>query len=84
MLARSRSEPVISARPSTRKMMWAALAENHLGLVEDLRRNVLLVVDTMPPVSISSKAAALVFGKPMDAVARDAGLIADNRAPLSL
>jgi hypothetical protein len=29
------------------------------------------------------EAPAVVFGKPMDSVARDAGLVADNGAPLS-
>ena len=38
---------------------------------------------TMPPVSISFEAPAVVFGSPMDPVARDAGFIPDDGAALS-
>ena len=61
--------------------MGSAL-ENHFRLVEDLRGNVLLVVNDDAAGIDQFKAAAIVFGKPVDAVARDAGLIADYRAPL--
>ena len=43
--ARSRSAPVISARPSTRKMMWRRGFQRHFRLVQDLTRNILLVID---------------------------------------
>ena len=58
-------------------------AERHLRLVENLRRDVLLVVDDDTAGVDQLEAPAVVFGKPMNPVARDAGLIADNGAPLS-
>ena len=63
--------------------MWAALRRATFGLVENLRRNVLLVVDHDAAGVDQLEAAAVVFGKPVNAVPRDAGLIADNGAPLS-
>ena len=38
---------------------------------------------TMPPVSISSKRLAFVSGDAVDAVARDAGLVAHDGAALA-
>ena len=56
--------------------------QDHFRLVKNLRGNVLLVVDHDAAGIDQLEAAARVFGKPVDAVARDAGLIADDRAPL--
>jgi hypothetical protein len=57
--------------------------QRHLGLEENLARDVLLVIDHDPAGVDNFEAAAVVFGKPMHAVAGDAGLIPDNGAPLS-
>ena len=83
MRARSRSAPVISARPSTRKMMWRGGRQRHLGLVQNLARDVLLVMDDDAAGVDQLEAAAVVFGRPMDAVARNARLVPDDGAPLS-
>ena len=47
------------------------------------RRDVLLVMDDDAAGVDHLEAAAVVLGKPMDAVARDARLVADDGAPLS-
>ena len=57
--------------------------ERHFGLAEDLRRDVLLVMDHDAAGIDHLEAEAVVFGKPMHAVARDARLVADDGAPLS-
>ena len=74
---------MISARPSTRKMMWPPPRKRHFGLMQDLARDVLLVVDDDTAGVDQLEAAAVVFGRPMDPVARDPGLVADDGAPLS-
>ena len=51
--------------------------------MQDLRRDVLLVMDHDAAGIDHLEAEAVVLGKPMHAVARDTRLIADNGAPLS-
>ena len=81
--ARSRSLPVISARPSTRKMMWCGALEGQFRLVEDLPGDVLLVVHDDAAGIDQFEAPAVVFGSPVYAIARDAGFVPDDGAPLS-
>ena len=57
--------------------------QRHLGLVENLARNVLLVIDDDAARIDHFETASVVFGKPMDPVARNARLVSDNGAPLS-
>ena len=57
--------------------------ERHFGLVQDLARDVLLVVHDDAAGIDQFEAPAVVFGSPMDTVARDAGFVADDGAPLS-
>jgi hypothetical protein len=57
--------------------------QRHLGLEENLTRDVFLVIDDDPAGIDDFEAAAVVFGRPMHSVACDAGLIPDNGAPLS-
>ena len=63
--------------------MWRGGSQRHFGLLQDLRGDVLVVVDHDAAGVDQFEAAAVVFGRAHDAVARDAGLIADNGAPLS-
>jgi hypothetical protein len=51
--------------------------------MEDLRRDVVLVMDHDTTSVDYLETEAVVLGKPMHAVARDTRLIADNGAPLS-
>src|ERR1022692_3317313 len=53
--ARSRSLPVISARPSTRKMMWSAVFRTNSAWRRICPGMYSWSCTTMPPVSISSK-----------------------------
>jgi hypothetical protein len=59
------------------------LAQRHFGLMENLRGNILLVFDDNAAGIDQFERAAIVFGLPVNAVAGDAGLVADNGAPLS-
>ena len=63
--------------------MWEDVGERHLGLAQDLRRDVLLVFDDDAAGVDQFKAAAVMLGRPMDPVARDSRLVADDCAPLS-
>ena len=58
-------------------------AQGHFGLMEDLGGDVILVFDDDAAGVDQFEVAAFVFSLPMEAVASDAGLVADNRAPLS-
>jgi len=51
--------------------------------MENLRGDILLIFDDDAAGVDQFEMPALVFGLPVEAVARDAGLVADNRAPLS-
>src|ERR1035437_1064578 len=57
--------------------------QDEFGLAEDLPRDVLLVVHDDAAGIDHLEAAAVVFGSPMYAVARDAGFVPDDGAPLS-
>ena len=57
--------------------------EGEFGLVQDLRGDVLLVVHDDAAGVDQLEAPAVVFGSPMYAVARDAGFVPDDGAPLS-
>ena len=54
-----------------------------VGLAQDLRRDVLVILDDDAAGIDHFKMAAIVFGRPMYAVASNPRLIADNRPPLS-
>src|ERR1017187_8956200 len=57
--------------------------QNEFGLAEDLPRDVLLVVHDDAAGIDQLEAPAVVFGSPMYTVARDAGFVSDDGAPLS-
>ena len=57
--------------------------ECDFGLAEDLPRDVLLVVHDDAAGVDQLEAPAVVFGSPMYTVARDAGFVPDDGAPLS-
>ena len=83
MRARSRSEPVISAAPVHQKddvrgsrRATSACFRIWPGIYSGIVDHDAAGVDDF-------EAAAVVLGQPMDAVAGDAGLIADDGAPLS-
>ena len=57
--------------------------QRELGLVQDLGRDVLLVVHDDAAGVDQLEAPAVVFGSPMDPVARNAGFVPDDGAPLS-
>jgi hypothetical protein len=59
------------------------LAQRHFGLMENLCGNILLVVDDDAAGVDQFEMAAFVFSLPVEAVASNAGLVADNGAPLS-
>jgi hypothetical protein len=52
-------------------------------MAQDLAGDILLVVDHDSARVDDLEMAAAVFGKPLNAIARNAGLVSDNRAPLS-
>ena len=83
MRARSRSTPVISARPSIRKMTWSAVLSATWACFRISAGIISSSLGMMPPVSISSNFAAAVGGFAVDAVAGDAGLVAHDRAALA-
>jgi hypothetical protein len=57
--------------------------QDEFGLAEDLPRDVLLVVHHDAAGIDHLEAPAVVFGSPMYTVARDAGFVPDDGAPLS-
>ena len=57
--------------------------QRYLGLMQNLARDVLLVIDYDSAGIDYLEAAPIVLGEPMDPIACDAGLISDNGAPLS-
>jgi hypothetical protein len=59
------------------------LVEGEVGLAQDLRGDVLLIGDDDAAGVDHLKAAVVMFGSPMDAVACDAGFVSDDGAPLS-
>ena len=63
--------------------MCDALRQRHLRLVQNLARDVLLVIDDDPAGVDQVEPPAVVFGRPVDPVARNPGFVPDNGAPLS-
>jgi hypothetical protein len=57
--------------------------QRHLRLQEDLRRDVFLIVHDDAARIDQLETASVMLGRPMDTVACDPRLIADNSAPLS-
>ena len=60
-----------------------SVPQHHLGLVEDLARDIFLVIDDDAAGVDHLETASVVLGKPVDPVARDARFVSDNGAPLS-
>jgi hypothetical protein len=58
------------------------LLERYLRLAEDLSRYVLLVIDDNAAGIDQFEPAAVVFGKPMNPVARNPRLVSDDSAAL--
>ena len=59
------------------------LLEGVFGLLQDLARDILLVLHDDAAGIDDLEAPAVVFGSPMYTVARDAGFVPDDGAPLS-
>src|ERR1035438_9891929 len=72
--ARSRSLPVISARPSTRKMMWSAVFKTNSAWRRICPGMYSWSCTTMPPVSISSKRRPSSTGKGILWAVLDSGI----------
>ena len=83
MCARSRSAAGNFRAAVNQQDDVGGVFERHFGLAQDLRGDILLVVHDDTAGIDQLEAPAVVFGSPMYTVARDAGFVPDDGAPLS-